>query len=306
MITTDIDLARAVLLIDASVQAYNFYDKKYPFKAPPGYEQVGSFTGVDTLGWSYVELFGVVFRATVDGPQAPAPYIFSFRGTDSLMDTVEDLFANQDRFRPFRPTTKYTGNGLVAAGFWSVYSACTNSSVSMQAQVFSLLQQFQASEHPISELMITGHSLGAALSELFTLDVALSSFASIPTVSYNFACPRLGDDVFADLYNSQPRQSESGGKTLSIQNTYDSVPCMPSTPLTTYVAVGDAYLLSFYRNLLINPFAKYDDHSALNYQAVLECASQTSDGICVSDAVQSKVNGQTLLSMKPNPSSFCR
>ena len=44
----------------------------------------------------------------------------------------------------------------------------------MQQQLFTLLGEYEASDKPIAQLFITGHSLGSALSELFTLDLALS------------------------------------------------------------------------------------------------------------------------------------
>ena len=61
----------------------------------------------------------------------------------------------------------------VEAGFWDVYTTGDGATPSMQRQVSALLDRYAASDHPIFELWITGHSLGAALSTLFALDVAL-------------------------------------------------------------------------------------------------------------------------------------
>ena len=69
--TSEIDRDKALLLVDASIQAYNALNQDNPnecdssnVKPPEGYELVGSWTGVDAVfnELKKVECYGVVFR----------------------------------------------------------------------------------------------------------------------------------------------------------------------------------------------------------------------------------------------------
>src|SRR6476620_10947405 len=93
--------------MEASIQSYNAYSAVDPSKcycdavtAPPGYELVDSFTGVDAVfGSGYVKCFGVVFRSQ----SAPWTYVFAFRGTYTILDAIEDLaFWELTAFVPFQ------------------------------------------------------------------------------------------------------------------------------------------------------------------------------------------------------------
>lgn len=314
-----IDGRTASLLLEASIQAYNAYDPKRPahcdldwvksqVQPPKGWEVAGSWSGVDDYFGDFehqVECFGVVFR-TLDPPYR---YLFSFRGTYSLLDALEDvsIFEEKKPFVPRGSRVPPSSKALVAAGFWSVYTASTPRSSSMQDQLFRLLRRFQVSHKPPSEILVTGHSLGAALSELFTLDLALSG-ESLPTQNMNFACPRVGNKTFADLYDSQEPQQHQVTRTVRVQNTYDIVPCGPPEGWPfSYRHVGDAFLLAFYNQEAgwLDPKAKYYDHQALNYQAVLECALETADQVCEKDDLKVPADCETLRSLKPDPSTLC-
>ncbi len=294
-----LDQMTARVLIAASISAYDAYDVNKPgtckalhdIPAPPGYHAVATFTGYDTVfgGWdTQDECYGVVFCS--DGGR-PSSYIFAFRGTGSLIDGIDELLgATTVPFVPFGGSPVMPRAG-VESGFWSIYTSSFKSTPSMQSQVFALLQRFQ----PIDQLYITGHSLGGALAELFTLDVALSSRASIPYANRNYASPRVGDAAFAALYNRQSREQNPSTRTIRVQNSYDLIPCVPPEDVGFH-HVGEALLVAFYNKYwYLNPTsAKYDDHSALNYQAVLNCAFARG-GQCLSDALPSPVNKQTLM-----------
>lgn len=68
--------------------------------------------------------------------------------------------------------------------------------------------------------------------------------------------------------------------------------------------IGD---LAFYNKNAgyVDPMAKYYDHQALNYQAVLTCAFQSSDGICLNDN-KVPTDAETLVSLKPDPTTLCQ
>ena len=224
---TDIDRDKTLLLIDAAIQAYHSFSKDQPtecqtanIKPPAGYEFVECWNGTDSVfsADKTVEVYGIVFRSS----QAPHTYIFSFRGTDSLLDIIDDLGANLTPFVPFDQAVSVDSRVQVEAGFWSVYTESDAGGTSMQQQVFALVDKYQASDKSIHQLFITGHSLGSSLCELFTLDIALCR-RDVTASNYNYACPRLGNPDSVQLYENQAAQRDPGTRTIRIQNTDDYV-----------------------------------------------------------------------------------
>ncbi|MDT7596082.1 MAG: triacylglycerol lipase [Pseudonocardiales bacterium] len=313
-VTTNIDPSIASLLIDASIESYYALDAHAPAKCncdpkkvtpPIGYDLVDCWTGYDAVfgPFSQVECFGVVFRSQA----APYTYIFAFRGTYSWRDALEDLdFWELDSFVPFQQASP-SPEAKVACGFWGIYTTAVAGTPSMQEQLFALLDKYHASAQPIHRLLITGHSLGAALCELFTLDLALSDYRDIEYSNYNYAGPRVGNPAFADLYDFQPREKDPATKTLRIQNTYDEIPCSPPDipGLPVYQHVGAAYLIAFYYKVWEDPLALYYAHQALNYQAVLACAFGSSGGLCINDNLYVCSDNETLVSLQPDSSTLC-
>lgn len=309
--TTKIDWSMANLLLEASILAYAAFDGTATCQPVclDGYDFIECWTGVDEVfvpGLTTVEVFGVVFRSP---PPGPYTYIFAFRGTDSLLDIIEDLsfYQYKETFVPFGAQSPPDSEAGVASGFWSVYTASTGTTSSMQSQLFRLLDKYQQSAFPISRLLVTGHSLGASLSQLFTLDLAYSTHSSIPAVNYNYACPKTGNAHFADLFDAQPLQHDPATRALRIQNTYDIVPCNPPTLWYGYEQAGDAFLVAFYGKDVEwwDPYAKYYDHQAFNYQAVLNCASRSANGVCISHDLPVTTDGEHLVSKEPDASTVC-
>ena len=240
--TTNLDPTLARLMIEASIQAYNAYDAANParcnlsnVKAPDGYDAIDSWTGLNTAAGTpgVVECFGVLFRSRA----APYSYLFAFRGPYALVDLLADV--DFWTLQTFRTNSGQSPAGAkVAAGTWSLYSEQPPGG-SMQAQLFRLLGKYAPTG--IDRLLITGHSLGGALAQLFTLDLAYSEYKSIRVVHYNYASPRVGDAAFAGALNAVT-------PIVRVQNTYDLVPCAPP-PLPffpTYKHAGEPYLLAFY------------------------------------------------------------
>ena len=96
-------------------------------------------------------------------------------------------------------------------------------------------------------------------------------------------------------------------QTLRIQNTYDRVPCSPPDiiPGCVYQHVGAAYLIAFYNTDWVTPYALLYNHQALNYQAVLACAFTSHGGVCLNDNLPVPSDGETLVSIQPDPSTLC-
>ena len=151
--------------------------------------------------------------------------------------------------------------------------------------------------------MITGHSLGAALSEVFTLDLALSR-PSIIALNINYACPRVGNSDFVNLYEQQPAQRNPGTRTLRVQNSYDKVPCVPPEDLG-YQHLPTSYLVAFYGEGLLHELNLLDRHSSQNYSAVLNCAAGSNEGMCINNKLLVPANGYNVTSEQPDPEKVC-
>ncbi|MCF6338681.1 MAG: lipase family protein [Gammaproteobacteria bacterium] len=302
------DKEKVLLLIEASLQAYNAFNDDDPEKcqkkeivAPAGFDCVECWTGIDAIfnHDKTVECYGVVFRSHL----APYTYIFAFRGTSSILDMLDDLGAESTSFTPYEKSVEIPSGVTVESGFYDVYSSARKNIPSMQSQLFQLIDKYEASDKPIDQLYITGHSLGSALSELFTLDVALSR-PSITASNINYACPRVGNRDFVTFYEQQAAQQNNNTRTLRVQNTYDKVPCVPLEDMG-YQHLSYACIIAFYKDSWIGKADLLACHSALNYQAVLKCAAENEQGICVCKKLNVPGNDYAVTSKKPEKSTIC-
>jgi triacylglycerol lipase len=246
-----VDPDLTLVLAQASVAAYADYEGK-PVVPPPGYRAVDRWTGwASSLFGGQEERFGLVFRSIA----SPTTYIFAFRGTDSDLDVWNDLFAETTPFVPIDSSKTPHPSAYVSAGFFGIYTLTGGSmKQSMQQQLFSLL-----SNHNAGSFYITGHSLGAALSSLFTLDVKLSAPTRRPT-NMNFASPMVGTERWAQVYAQQ------NPPTTRVLNYYDYAPDLP--PLPFYTHVGTPFQTAFYEYSEWYPHL-LARHRILNLQAVL-------------------------------------
>ncbi|MGK7941079.1 MAG: lipase family protein [Crocosphaera sp.] len=326
--TDQIDKEKALLLVDASIQAYNAYNKLQGpvsvcnsdrIKSPTGYEHIASWKGVDAVfnEDKTVEYYGLVFRSE----NAPYTYIFSFRGTDSTEDLLDDFGYDPTEFFPYDKSASVPSDVRVESGFYRIYSdddPATNTD-SMQKQLFTLIDQYHNSDKPIDQLYITGHSLGAALTALFTLDMALSR-PNINTSNYNYASPRVGNQAFVEFYEQQLPQKDEKTRTIRIQNTRDKVPCVPLRD-QRYQHLSYAYLIDFHKDAWFGFDLNFvaDNHDIHSYQKVLECAFESETGVCINHHLlvtshyftmkkgnlTRKTKKQKVNSQQPNPSQVC-
>jgi hypothetical protein len=130
-----------------------------------GFELVGAFkdAAVGTQG----------FVATASARQAPRTTVLAFRGTEQKF---EDLVTDFNTVQTVSPAG-FPAGARIHSGFLKGYSA-------VRDQVARLLA---AREGP---LLITGHSLGAALATLAAVDHR-------PAGLVTFGSPRVGDSAFA-------------------------------------------------------------------------------------------------------------
>lgn len=258
-----LDPSTTIACMEGVLAAYDLYNTGR-YSSPPGYQAVGTFTGWDQylLDFGQEELFGIVFRSVAN----PSSLLIAIRGTSSLLDAYEDLWANKVNFRPLNPVAPFPNNVEVASGFNSIYASKGGSmTASMQEQIQTLIAEASDMD-PVQEVVVTGHSLGSALCSLLALDLA-ASMPMLDVYNYNFASPRVGGDIWEATYE---KKYNLGSRTYRISNYYDFVPSLPPTVLG-YDHVGMNFLISFYVQgaWVPHPISR---HSMLNYQVVIRNA----------------------------------
>ncbi|BBZ14000.1 lipase family protein [Mycobacterium branderi] len=143
----------------------------------------------------------------------------SFRGSSDLADWVADFDAVPEDYRPV------SGFGQVHSGFQEVYELVRA----------SIAANLAAASTGCDQILITGHSLGAALAVLAAPDI----FRGMPPNTIEprlitFAGPRVGLSDFAAAFNAAIESC------FRVVNFLDIVPHVPPSP---YVHVGAEILV---------------------------------------------------------------
>ncbi len=179
------------------MQAYAQYEQGAQWNFPNGYDDLGRLSARPE--WKPApEPFGFVARNRTSGV-----VFVVYRGTESPQDWIADF--------TFPQVPHPLGN--VEKGFADVYDQ-TADSVSAAIP--------RAGGTP--NVVVIGHSLGAALAVLAAAAIAASG-AAAQTALYSFAGPRVGDLTFAAGFNSRVPTA------WRIVNTEDIVTTVPlATP----------------------------------------------------------------------------
>ena len=262
-----LDQTQTLQSVTGSLAAYYDFENdkkvnKHILPDPQDFTLLTRFTGWDgfLFKWGTEERYGLIYQSTVQ----PDTYMVAFRGTDSDMDAWEDVWFSTDTFQQYQGTGLPTGVD-VSSGFYSVYTGQGGGMTqSMREQVFGFLQK--ASPAP-KKVLIAGHSLGAAVANLFALDMA-ASWPHVEVVNTTIASPRVGKSAWQSVYNDHYQLL---GRTFRIANHYDWVPSLPPHTLFDFDHVGQRFLVAFYLETPFYP-APLSWHSLLNYQTVLQHA----------------------------------
>ncbi|CAI5986442.1 unnamed protein product, partial [Closterium sp. NIES-64] len=167
--------------------------------------------------------------------------VVSFRGTEvvnaamlkdgqagqKIKDALTDLRLYKENFDSDLTDEDNKMDIKVHDGFLDGYK-------SVKPRLLLLLKAILASSSEKYHIMVTGHSLGGALSTLFTYDLAQSDLKKQHgfTLSlYNFGSPRVGNHAFAARFN------QLVGDSWRIANDHDIVPRVPYV-LYKHVATG--------------------------------------------------------------------
>jgi len=226
--------------------AYSMYDSNpndrtpAPIGIPPGYDLVAWIQMSDFIFGSVPGCFyGIVAQQTGQ----PSSYVLAIRGTSNTMEWWDDLHMSST------PFAKVANAGNVAEGFYRIYETLevversadrplADAASSLKAaggfaqQISMLVQKKTASKlaalgpvapgtpAPAPSLVVTGHSLGAALATLYVLDNAANQKVHNP-LACTFASPRVGNRGFVAAYNAL------GLTSWRIVNSQDLVPNLP-------------------------------------------------------------------------------
>ncbi|KAM1104467.1 hypothetical protein ACFX2I_012793 [Malus domestica] len=138
-------------------------------------------------------------------------------------DLRTDLMVAPTGLNPERIGGDFKQEVQVHSGFLRAYD-------SVRIRIVSLMKlaigYFDDIAEPLDKwhVYITGHSLGGALSTLLALELSSSQLAKrglISVTMYNFGSPRVGNKVFAEIYNKKVKDS------WRVVNHRDIIPTIP-------------------------------------------------------------------------------
>ena len=154
-------------------------------------------------------------RALVVHRPAEKQIVIAFSGTTTLGQAVHDLISIRSKYTPLRGGES---NGeKVHYGFWLLYIGIRARIVDALKKTISKLKHCN-----IKEVIVTGHSLGGALSSYFILDVIdifpdliamQSSLNKLTLIVYG--SPRPGNSALANRYKNSVADFKRSPKNLS-------------------------------------------------------------------------------------------
>lgn len=155
------------------------------------------------IGETITEVFGQDIPIGFVATKGKNAYLV-FRGTNTVGEWLFDLSMGLVPY--ILPDW-----GHIASGFMDLYKRIQG----------TYMKKLAALGSSCTNLYITGHSLGGAMSVVSLPDVIKSTSFKKP-IQYTFGCPRVGDASFVKAYDAQP-----GQKTFRVVNTCDVIPSMP-------------------------------------------------------------------------------
>ena len=144
----------------------------------------------------------------------------AFRGSQTTDDWKVDFNLNQQSFLKYSNKSRNTQEHFLSSikirgvtphihkGFVTLYQ-------NIRKQIFDIIKEYDSNK---IKIVVTGHSLGAALSTLAGIDLIKNGYKN--SIVYNFASPRVGDNYFAELVDDSI-------KLYRIVNSSDLIPTLP-------------------------------------------------------------------------------
>jgi predicted lipase len=132
----------------------------------------------------------------------------SFRGSETILNWIDNLQVH--KISPYDDKSIEVSNG-----FFKAYSY-------LQSEIFDKLDAMK-NKYNTNNLMITGHSLGAAIGTLLAYDILTTNKTSNYDIRYliTFGSPRIGNDKFVESFENYALTH------YRITHYYDMVPHLP-------------------------------------------------------------------------------
>lgn len=168
--------------------------------------------------------FGCIYYSEVDNT-----LVVSFRGTYDIIDIIRDFEFDADAYKCI------PDYGSVHTGFQHIYFALRDS-------IIGAIKISGASTLDKVRCILTGHSLGGALSVLAAPDLYYQHILPTPPEVVTFGAPRTGKKDFVDKFNHDIVNC------IQIVNTWDFITRIP--PLFNgYTHVGETVKIDGGRTL---------------------------------------------------------
>jgi hypothetical protein len=137
--------------------------------------------------------------------------VISFKGSSNLVNFLADL--------ALKPVPCLIGN----ITDMTVHFGLQKSYLALRTDVRETLESFVA-RYPTASIILTGHSLGAALSSFLALEIAETYPQLVDRTSlYTFGGPRVGNALFADQI-----EQAYGNRVYRVTHDHDIVTQMPT------------------------------------------------------------------------------
>lgn len=123
--------------------------------------------------------------------------VVAFSGTSSFMQALQDLDARLVSVAALKSVSGYDGPpARVHAGFWRLYQGVKDAAIEGLDECLKTVE--------VDELVVVGHSLGAAISALLVMDLLQAQLAFLPDGLklrlLTFGSPRVGNAGLKELY----------------------------------------------------------------------------------------------------------
>ncbi|THH09014.1 hypothetical protein EW145_g2327 [Phellinidium pouzarii] len=208
--------------------------------------------------------------------------IVAFSGTSNVAQAFHDV----DTFAVQYPGRRASGKAKVHAGFWRLYRGIRRATLEALAGCLTSEKRLD-----VEEVVVTGHSLGGALSIYLIMDLmnpefcskylkgeqlAVSPGTSLTIVIYG--APRAGNSAFVELYRSSIAKFRSGPgeqkfSEFAVKAYNDGVPALPPHVFGFRHAVVESVLF-FYRGRLYQ--IPSSENECLNFSTQDEEGDETS------------------------------
>jgi triacylglycerol lipase len=204
-------------------------------------------------------VFGVVFTNSNN-------IWISFRGTLSSKEWEQDFTYQQESMFQKQTVKQITLDFLttVSGKVANVHKGFVDVYMKFRNDLSSTLLKINPNKN--KKIIISGHSLGAAISTIAGADLVQSGYKDVGV--YNFASPRVGDQTFADLVNIELKLP-----VYRLVNISDMVPNMPPSVSPNFEDYDNPYMYVHCGKMVyfqINRLSVLNNHLIPAYMTGLE------------------------------------